>query len=101
MSGRMPDAMEKQEIWSHMRVPVFAFIALLGFLAGIVLIAQLMPSRTASFIEAGLTACMILTVLLFSMEVRAETPLLRFYASLGFCWLAILMAVTMIDYWTR
>ncbi len=97
----MPDTAEKQEIWSHMRVPVFAFVALLGFLAGIVLLAQLVPSRTASFIEAGLTLCMILTVLLFSMEVRRETPLLRFYASLGFCWLTILLAMTMVDYWTR
>ncbi len=101
MSGRLPDTDARRAIWAHMRVPVFAFLALLGFLAGIVLLGQLMPSRTASFIEAGLTLCMILTVLLFSMEVRREAPLMRFYAGLGFCWLTILLAITMLDYWTR
>ncbi len=97
----MPDDAEKREIWARMRVPVFAFAALLCFLAAIVLLGQLAPSRTASFIEAGLTLCMILTVLLFSMEVRLESALTRFYAGLGFCWLTILVAMTMLDYWTR
>jgi hypothetical protein len=41
------------------------------------------PSRTASYLEAALALCMIVTVLLFSMEVREDAPLMRFYASLG------------------
>ena len=100
MSARLSEE-DRRAIWSAMRVPVFAFAALLGFLAAIVLLGALVPGRTASFIEAGLTLCMIGTVLLFSMEVREEAPLLRFYAALGFCWLTILLAVTMIDYVTR
>ena len=44
---------------------------------------------------------MILTVLLFAMDVRLESPLMRFYALLGFCWLTILLGMTMLDYWTR
>lgn len=84
-----------------MRVPIFSALALLGFLAAIVLLGVLVPSRTASFIEAGLTLCMALTVLLFSMEVREVAPITRLYAGLGFCWLAILIGMTMVDYWTR
>ena len=101
MSGRMPDAAESREIWTHMRVPVFAFVALLCFLAAIVLLSALAPSSATSYIVAGLVICMVLTVLLFTMEVREETPLMRFYAGLSFCWLAILFTMTMVDYWTR
>ncbi len=101
MSGRMPDAAEKREIWTHMRVPVFAGAALLGFLAVIVLLSAVAPSSATSYIVAGLAICMVLTVLLFTMEVREETPLMRFYAALSFCWLAVLITMTMIDYLTR
>ena len=96
-----PNAAEKRAIWAAMRVPVFSFAALLAMLACIVLLGQLVPGRTASFLEVGLTACMAITVLLFSMEVREEAPLMRFYAVLGFCWLAILIGMTMVDYLTR
>lgn len=94
-------AEERREVWGAMRVPIFAFAALLVFLAVIVGLGWFVPGRTASFVEAGLTLCMILTVLLFSMEVRAETSLLRFYAFLGFCWLTVLLFMTMVDYVTR
>ncbi len=92
---------EQREIWAKMRVPFFAFVALIGLLACIVLLGALVPGRTASYLEAGLTLCMIGTVLLFSMEVRDEAPLLRFYSFLGLCWLAVLLGMTMMDYATR
>ena len=92
---------DRAKIWAAMRVPVFSFVALLVMLAAIVGLGWFVPGRTASFIEAGLTLCMILTVMLFSMEVREESSLMKFYAFLGFCWLSILMAMTMIDYLTR
>ena len=88
-------------LWPHMRVPAFAAAALLCFLACIVLLGTTLPGRTASFLEAGLTICMAITVLLFSMEVREQPPLTRLYASFGFCWLAVLVGMTMVDYWTR
>ncbi len=92
---------DKRKIWAAMRVPVFAFVALMVFLAAIVLLGALMPGRTTSFIEAGITLCMMATVLLFSMEVREEAPLLKFYSFLGFCWLSVLLFMTMVDYVTR
>lgn len=91
----------RDAIWLAMRVPVFAFVALLLFLAGIVGLGTLVPGRTASFLEAGLTLCSVGTVLLFTMEVRHEAPILRFYAVLGFMWLAILVGMTMLDFVTR
>ena len=92
---------DREKIWEAMRVPVFSFIALIVFLACIVALGWFVPGRTASFLEAGLTLCMILTVLLFSMEVREESSLMTFYSFLGFCWLSILMGMTMVDYITR
>ena len=85
----------------RMRVPIFSFVALLVMLAAIVLLGWFTPSGVTSYIVAGITLCMILTVLLFSMEVREETGLTRFFAAIGFCWLGILFLMTMLDYLTR
>ncbi len=92
---------EMRKVREAMRVPFFAFVALLIFLAAIIGLGWFMPGRTASFIEAGLTLCMIVTVLLFSMEVRELGSLMRFYSFLGFFWLMILVCMTMVDYITR
>ena len=97
----LPSAEEQREIWRHMRVPVFAAAALLAFLAGIILLGALMPSSVASYLEAGLTLCMMVTVLLFTMEVREDQPVLQLWAVVGFCWLTILLGMTMIDFITR
>ena len=95
------DAAARRALWLRMRVPVFAFVALLVFLAAIIAFGQLMPSPLASWLELGLTVCMAITVLLFSMEVREEAPLMRFFSVLGFAWVAILFGMTLVDYWTR
>ena len=95
------DPAARRALWQRMRVPAFAFIALMLFLAAIVLLGALAPSRTASFIEIGLVLCMITTVLLFSMEVRLETPLMRFFALLGFAWVGILFGMILLDYRSR
>lgn len=92
---------DRRRIRDAMRVPVFTFVALIICLAIIVLLGWFAPGRTASFIEIGVTLFMIGTVLLFSMEVREEASLLRFYSFLGFCWLSILLVMTMMDYATR
>ena len=84
-----------------MRVPFRAFVALLSCLAGVVLLGVLTPSRTSSIIELALLAVMVLTVLLFTMEVRDEASLLRFFSGLGFVWVATLFMMTMLDYLTR
>ena len=97
----MNEDQELREIWAHMRVPTFAAASLMCFLLCIVLLGTLVPSRTASFLEAGLAICSVFTVLLFSMEVRLQPGLMRLYAAFGFAWLSVLAGMTMLDYWTR
>ncbi len=92
---------QRREIRRQMRVPVFAWGALLSCLAGVILLGALAPSRTSAIIEFALLVVMVLTVLLFTMEVRDETSLLRFFSGLGFVWVATLFTMTMLDYLTR
>ena len=92
---------QRRDIWRQMRVPTYAFIALMVGLAGIVLIGALAPSHWGSIIEFTLMVAMVLTVMLFSMETTEETPLLRFFSALGFVWLGALFAMVMVDYLTR
>ncbi len=95
------DAEARRALWRRMRVPAFAFAALLAFLAAIVLLGLFAPSYAGSWVVIGLTVCMAATVLLFSMEVREEAPLTRFFAGLGFAWVAILFGMTLLDYVSR
>lgn len=92
---------DRRALRDRMRVPTLAFAALLGLLAAIVLLGALVPSRAASLIEAGAAACMVLVMLLLSMEVRKEAPLMRFFSLLGFAWLGILFGMTVLDYVSR
>ena len=100
MISRISEA-ERRQIWQAMRAPVYAFASLLGLLLVIVLLGALAPGRITSYLELGIVLCMVATVLLVSMEVRHEPPLMRLFALLGFFWLAILAGMTMVDYWTR
>ncbi len=97
---RMTEA-EKAEFLRHMRMPVIGCLALLAMLACIVILGAWLPVRWTWMIESAIGACMVVTVLLFSMDVADEPPLHRFYACLGFFWVAILMCITIIDYLTR
>ncbi len=91
----------RRELLHHIRVPVFAFLARLAMLRLILALDALVPSRTASFIKFGILICMVRTVVLFSMEVPSEPPLMRLFAGLGFGWVVILGGVTILDYLTR
>ena len=97
---KLTDA-QRRDLWREMRVPTFAFAALLLFLGGIVLLGSLAPSRISSGLEFALLVCMALTVLLFSMEVRDEKPLTRFFSAFGFIWVGVLVSLLMVDYLTR
>ena len=92
---------QRREIWHHMRTPAYAFVALMLLLATVVALGEFAPSLAASMVEGVLLACMVLVVLLFSMEVLEEPPLLRFFAGLGFVWVAALFTMTLLDYFTR
>ena len=84
-----------------MKMPVLSFLALMVLLGINVLLGATMPFRTVWIVEALVLLAMVLVVLAFSMEVVHEPPLVRLFAVLGFCWVGILFAMTMIDYLTR
>ncbi len=95
------DAAARRVFLRRMLVPLASFAALLALLGCIVLLGALAPSSAASWIEIGLTVCMALIVLLASMEVTTEPPLMRLFAGLGFVWVAILFGMTLLDYLSR
>ncbi len=84
-----------------MRTPLLAFAALLVLLGINVLLGALLPFRQAWIVECVVMLCMVLVVLLFSMEVIHEPPLMRVFAILGFFWLAIMFGMTSVDYLSR
>ncbi len=92
---------QKRELWHHMRVPVITFAALMTLLAANIALGWLHPFPYAWVAELPILFCMIATVLLFSMEVIEDPPLTRFFSILGFCWVAIMFTMTMIDYLGR
>jgi cytochrome c oxidase subunit 4 len=88
-------------LWRHMRRPLAAFAALLTLLATNLLLGALHPFAKVWIAECAIMAAMVLVVLLISMEVLREPPLLRVFSFLGFFWVAIMFAMTSVDYLSR
>jgi cytochrome c oxidase subunit 4 len=88
-------------LWRHMRLPVTSFAVLLGLLAVNVALGATVTFAWAWMIEAGVTVCMVLVVLLISMEVWRDAPLIRVFSALGFFWVLILFTMTLTDYLGR
>jgi cytochrome c oxidase subunit 4 len=91
----------RREFLARMRPPLLSFATLLVFLGVIIALGQLFATPAGSWIEVGVTVCMAITVLLVSMEVVHEPPLMRLFSAVGFVWVAILFGMTMVDYFTR
>ena len=53
------------------------------------------------FVSLGIAVAKALIVLLFFMELRASTALVRVFAIAGFFWLMIMIALTTADYTHR
>ncbi len=92
---------ERDRLKQRMRVPVICFVALLALLSINILLATLVTLPHLWVIEALVLVTMVAIVLLYSMEVLHEPPLIRLFSVVGFCWVAILFAMTLIDYKTR
>ena len=84
-----------------MREPIVTTVVLLALLGVSVLLATTRIVPGAGYIEMGIAGVMVTIVLLFSMEIRREAPLVRLFSVLGFFWVAILFGLTMLDYLTR
>ena len=98
---RDPERSEARDLWHHMRAPLMTFGALLVFLAVNLFAGWMQPFPHVWIAELAVLVVMIATVLLFSMEVIEDPALVKFFSILGFCWVAILFAMTLIDYLGR
>ena len=92
---------DRRTVWRRMRAPVLSFVALMALLAVNVVLGATLPFRAAWMVEAFVLVCMVVTVLLVSMEVWHEPPLVRVFSALGFFWVLILFGMTLVDYLTR
>ena len=92
---------DRRMLWTKLRTPAITMLALLLMLGSIVLLGAWLPFRSAWMIEAAVTVVMVGTVIVVSMELLEEPPIIRFFALIGFFWVAILFAMTLLDYVTR
>ena len=46
-------------------------------------------------------AAMVATVIIVAMEAHKDPPIIRLFSAIGFFWVAVLFALTMLDYATR
>ncbi len=84
-----------------MRTPLLSFVALMMLLATNVTLGAALPFRAVWMIEALVVVCMVLIVLLVSMELLHEPPLIRLFSALGFFWVCIMFGMTLLDYLSR
>jgi cytochrome c oxidase subunit 4 len=92
---------EKRQFRRHMRTPLISFAVLLTLLAINVTLGATLPFHGVWMLEAAVTLGMVLVVLLLSMEVSRDTPLIRVFSMLGFFWVAIMFTMTLTDYLAR
>ena len=88
-------------LWRHMREPVLTAGALLVMLGINVALGATLPFPNVWIVELIVASAMVVTILLFSMEVRHEPPLVKLFAGIGFFWVGILFAMTLVDYLSR
>ena len=81
-----------------MRGPLLTSGALLLCLGVNLALGWWQPFAYAWAAELAIMAAMIAGVLLFSMEVIEHPALIKLFSVLGFCWVAILFTMTLIDY---
>ena len=85
----------------HLRTPVLTFLALLCLLAVNVTLGATLPFAEVWILELVVVTVMAMVIILVSMEVLHEPPLIRLFAGIGFFWVAILFAMTLTDYLSR
>ena len=89
------------ELKRRIRTPFLTMLALLALLGVNVLLGVYFITGRAWIFEVFVASSMVATVIVVAMEAHKEPPLIRLFAGLGFFWVAILFALTMVDYATR
>ena len=89
------------QLRARMRGPFVTSLVLLLLLGVNVLLGTTQPFAASGYVEMGIAGVMVAIVLLFSMEVVHDAPLLRLFSVLGFFWVALLFGLTALDYLSR
>jgi cytochrome c oxidase subunit 4 len=92
---------DRRILLRHMRMPLLSFVSLLLLLGVSVTLGATQPFPGAWLGVCAVTLAMVVIVLLVSMEVVREPPLIRLFSVLGFFWVGILFAMTLVDYLSR
>ncbi len=92
---------DRRVLRQRLRTPLFTLAALLLLLGVNVVLGAWLPFRAAWMVEAAVALAMVALVLWTSMELPQEPPIIRFFALVGFFWVAILFTMTLVDYLTR
>jgi cytochrome c oxidase subunit 4 len=85
----------------RLRTPFLTMLALLVLLGANVLLGSLFTTGHAWIAEVLIATVMVATVIVVAMEAHKEPPVIRLFSGVGFFWVAILFALTMVDYTTR
>ncbi len=101
MEGELFMDPQRHEFLRRMNLPIRVFVGLVLLLATTVMLGVLQPFEAVWIVELAVLLAMVVIVLLLSMEIVKEPPLIRLFSVVGFCWVAILFAMTLIDYLTR
>ena len=101
MEGLSLKSDEKRKLLARMNLPLRVFAGLMLSLGTLVLLGATRPFGAVWVLELMVLLTMMVSVLLFSMEVVKEPPLIRLYSVIGFCWVGVLFTMTLIDYLTR
>lgn len=92
---------DRATLVEHLRTPVLTFLALMALLAVNVALGATLPFGHVWIVELGIVTIMAAIIILVSMEVMHERPLVKLFAGIGFFWVAILFAMTLTDYLAR
>lgn len=89
------------ELKHRLRTPILTFFALQTLLGINVLLGIFFIANRTWILEALIAATMVAIVILFAMEGLKDSAIIRLFSAIGFCWVAILFALTLVDYTTR
>jgi cytochrome c oxidase subunit 4 len=85
--------------------PLRAYLAVFGALIGLTLltvgVAFINLGFFNTFVALGVACTKAFLVVYFFMHVRESSPLTKLFAAAGFLWVAILIVITVSDYFTR
>lgn len=89
------------ELKRVLRTPIITTIALLLMLLLNGLLGYFFIANRTWIIEVLVATAMVATVITVTMEAHKEPGIIRLFSGVGFFWVAILFALTMVDYATR